>query len=80
MRILFAADLIDDPGRTVSDVATSCGYAADTSLRHALRAFLGRGPRELRESGAFAAASEAFVQALVEARSSEKRYRRPVTE
>jgi AraC-like DNA-binding protein len=78
MRILAAADLIDDPGRTMSDVAASCGYAADTSLRHALRAFLGRGPRELREQGAFAAASEAFVQALIEARSSDKRYRRKV--
>jgi AraC-like DNA-binding protein len=78
MRILAAADLIDDPGRTMSDVAASCGYAADTSLRHALRAFLGRGPRELREHGAFAAASDAFVQALIEARSSDKRYRRRV--
>jgi AraC-like DNA-binding protein len=75
MRILAAADLIDDPGRTISDVAASCGYAADTSLRHALRAFLGRGPRELREEGAFDAASSAFVQALVEARSLDKRYR-----
>jgi AraC-like DNA-binding protein len=75
MRILAAADLIDDPGRTMSDVAASCGYAADTSLRHALRAFLGRGPRELREQGAFSAASEAFVQALIEARSQDKRYR-----
>jgi AraC-like DNA-binding protein len=75
IRILAAADLIDDPGRTVSDVALSCGYAADTSLRHALRAFLGRGPRELREEGAFAAATAAFVQALVEARSQDKRYR-----
>lgn len=79
MRILAAADLIDDPGRTMTDVAASCGYAADTSLRHALRAFLGRGPRELRERGAFAAASEGFLQALTEARSGDQRYRRRVS-
>lgn len=77
MRILLAAELLDDPGRTVSDVALSCGYAADSSLRHALRCFLGRSPRDLRAAGAFAAASERFLQALAEARSQDRRYRAP---
>lgn len=77
MRILLAAELLDDPGRTVSDVALSCGYAADSSLRHALRSFLGASPRDLRATGAFAAASERFLQALAEARSMERRYRTP---
>jgi AraC-like DNA-binding protein len=75
MRILLACELLDDPGRTVSDVALSCGYAADSSLRHALRSFLGTNPRRLRAAGAFAAASERFVQALAEARSADRRYR-----
>ena len=75
MRVLLAAELLDDPGRTVSDVALSCGYAADSSLRLVLRKFLGSSPTELRDRGAFGVASPAFVQALTEARSTERRYR-----
>jgi AraC-like DNA-binding protein len=77
MRILLAAELLDDPGRRISDVAAACGYAADSSLRHTLRTFLGMTPTELRSSGAFAVSSRLFLEALAEARSSEKRYRAP---
>jgi AraC-like DNA-binding protein len=76
MRILLAGELLDDPGRTVSDVALSCGYAADSSLRHALRSFVGVNPSELRERGAFAVTAEAFVRELQEAQRLGKRYRR----
>jgi AraC-like DNA-binding protein len=75
MRTLLAAELLDDSGRTISDVARSCGYASDSSLRHALGGLLGRTPSELREAGAFPIASRAFVRALAEARSSAARYR-----
>lgn len=75
MRILLATELLDDPGRTVSDVALSCGYAADSSLRLALKNFLQRTPTALREEGAFRVASGLFLRALVEARSEAKRYR-----
>lgn len=77
MRILLAAEFLDDPGRPVSAVALACGYAADSSLRLALRRFTGFTPTELRERGAFASASEAFVRALEEARAPRKRYRTP---
>jgi AraC-like DNA-binding protein len=77
MRILLASALLDDPGRTISDVARSCGYAADSSLRHALGRLLGRTPSELRDSGAFGIASRAFVKALAEARSGRASYRTP---
>jgi len=75
MRILLACALLDDPGRTISDVARSCGYAADSSLRHALGRLLGRTPSELREAGAFPIASRAFIKALAEARSARTSYR-----
>jgi AraC-like DNA-binding protein len=75
MRILLAAEFLDDPGRPVSSVAASCGYAADSSLRLALRRFVGMNPTDLRERGAFDTAAEAFVEAIVEARAPKRRYR-----
>lgn len=75
MRVLLAAELLDDSGRTVSEVAAACGYAADSSLRHALRGFLGMSPSELRDRGAFSTAANAFVSALAEARRASTRYR-----
>jgi AraC-like DNA-binding protein len=75
MRILLAAELIDDPGRTISDAALSCGYSSDASLRNAVRNFVGLSPSDLRDRGAFATASDAFLAMLAEARSSKKRYR-----
>lgn len=77
MRILLAAELLDDPGRTVSGAALSCGYAADTSLRQALRAFVAASPTELRARGAFNAVTAAFLGELREARGA-KRYRRRI--
>lgn len=75
MRVMLAAELLDDPGRTVSDAALSCGYASDGSLRQALRSFVELSPTRLRELGAFAAVSERFVAALAQARSERTRYR-----
>jgi AraC-like DNA-binding protein len=75
MRILLAAEFLDDPGRPVTAVATACGYAADSSLRLALRRFTGLNPTELREKGAFEVASQEFVAALAEARAPRRRYR-----
>lgn len=77
MRILLAAELLDDPGRRITEVATACGYAADSSLRHTLRTFVGMTPTELRQHGAFAVSSRLFLEALSEARSADKRYRAP---
>jgi AraC-like DNA-binding protein len=75
LRVLLAAELLDDPGRTVSDVALSCGYAADASLRLAIKRFVGQTPTELREQGAFDATSRVFLEALAEARFPTSRYR-----
>jgi AraC-like DNA-binding protein len=80
MRVLLAAELLDDTGRTVTDVALSCGYAADSSLRHAMRSFLNMVPTQLRERGAFEVASRVFLRALAEAKSANARYRAPRVE
>jgi AraC-like DNA-binding protein len=77
MRILLAAEFLDDPDRPVSVIAEACGYSADSSLRLALRRFAGSNPTELRDLGAFDTASAAFVEALSEARAPKRRYRAP---
>ena len=64
MRVLMAAELLDDPGRTVSSVANACGYSSDNSLRRALQDFLATTPTTLRREGAFAIASQAFLEDL----------------
>lgn len=68
MRVLMAAELLDDPGRTVSSVADACGYSSDNSLRRALQDFLQTTPTTLRRDGAFTAASRAFLKDLARTR------------
>lgn len=64
MRVLMAAELLDDPGRTVSSVADACGYSSDNSLRRALQDFLDTTPTSLRRKGAFSIAAGAFLKDL----------------
>lgn len=68
MRILLAAELLDDPGRSVLGVAFACGYTSDSALRLVMRRYLGVTPGALRTRGAFAVASRAFVEALARER------------
>lgn len=72
MRILLAASLLDDPGRTVLSVAYACGYSSDSSLRRAMQDFLGTIPTTLRRQGAFARASEVFLKELNDFRNGVK--------
>ena len=69
MRILLAASLLDDPGRTVLSVAFACGYSSDSSLRRAMQDFLGTIPTTLRREGAFSRASRLFLEELDDVRS-----------
>ena len=71
MRILLAAELLDDPGRTVIGVARACGYSSDPGLRRVLTRFVGASPTKLRRRGAFAAAAAAFAADLERRRSGE---------
>jgi AraC-like DNA-binding protein len=68
LRILLAAELLDERGRTVSSIARVCGYASGTALRTALQMQLHKTPKTLRREGAFATASQAFVEELRRAR------------
>lgn len=64
MRVLLAAELLDNPGQTVSSVAAACGYSCDTALARALRRLVGASPSELRSSGALRGASAVFMREL----------------
>lgn len=64
MRVLLAAELLEDPTRPVESIAQACGYASDRGLRRALRDFLGSSPRAMRRAGPFALASQKFLEAL----------------
>lgn len=64
LRMLLAAELLDDPGRSVLGAATTCGYASDSGLRRVMRTFLDTNPSDLREGDAFAAVATAFAAAL----------------
>ncbi|HUE95576.1 MAG TPA: helix-turn-helix domain-containing protein [Longimicrobiaceae bacterium] len=79
VRLLLAAELLDDPGRSISDVALSCGYSSDGGLRNAFRATVDKSPSRLREEGAFEDLSGRFLTALREARTGNVRYRRAST-
>lgn len=74
-RVLMAAQLLDDPGRTVTSVTTACGYTSDMSLRRTLQTFLNETPVTLRRrGGAVNVAADAFVASL--RRSREERTKR----
>jgi len=77
LRLLLAADLLDDPGRSVASIATACGYASEVSLKAALRQFMGAPPRELRRVGAFETASRAFARELFELREAARARGKP---
>lgn len=76
IRLLLAAELLDDPGRSVSDVALACGYSSDGGLRNAFRSTLDESPGALRGQ-AFDLVAAAFLEALRRARTDTARYRKP---
>lgn len=76
LRILLAADMLDDAGRTLAAAARACGYSSDTALRNALRTFLDASPTELRGE-AFQRAAAAFSRELFELREAAHARGRP---
>ncbi|HEY0020419.1 MAG TPA: helix-turn-helix domain-containing protein [Longimicrobium sp.] len=76
LRVLLAADMLDDPGRTLAAVAAACGYSSDTALRNTLRTFLAASPTELRGQ-AFQTASGAFARELFTLRDAAHARGRP---
>jgi AraC-like DNA-binding protein len=72
MRVLLAAELLDNPGQTVGSVAAACGYSCDTALARAVRRLVGASPSELRSSGALRSASVVFRRELDALRGRER--------
>lgn len=64
MRVLLAARLLEEEGRTSQSVAYACGYATEAGLRRVMQNFLGLGITELRRRGALRTASAAFLAEL----------------
>lgn len=78
LRLLIAAELLDDPGRSIESVARGVGYAGAAALKTALRNILGMTPQELREQGAFLTVAREFSDELRSVReASRARGRRP---
>lgn len=76
LRMLLAAEMLDDPGRPLDAIARACGYSGGAALRNAIRSFLGSSPTALRGS-AFSTASTAFSRELFDLRESAHARGRP---
>lgn len=61
LRVLLAASLLDDPGRTVQDAAMASGYSDASGLRRAMNAVTRRPPSELRDEGAYRSTLRSFL-------------------
>ena len=76
IRLLLAADLLDDPTRTIEHVARVSGYSSAASLKSTTKQFIGLSPSELRERGAFEAVVSRARDEFREAREALHRSRR----
>jgi AraC-like DNA-binding protein len=77
LRLLLAAELMDDVGRSFEAVARGCGYAGAGSLKGAVRLVLQTSLRELRLAGAFRTSARAFREELWGFREEALRRPRP---
>lgn len=78
LRLLIAADLLDDSRRSIESVARGVGYAGAAALKTGLRNILKMTPGELRERGAFQTVAREFSEELRSVReASRARGRRP---
>lgn len=75
MRVLLALTLLEEAHRTVMNVAVSCGYTDNSSLKRAIENFTAcPGPGPIRDQ-TFAAAFDRFVAELLQLRLAAKRPR-----
>jgi hypothetical protein len=65
LRLLLAADLLDDSGsRSIESIARATGYAGAQSLKTGMRNLMRMNVRELRAQGAFETVAHAFANDL----------------
>lgn len=68
LRVLLAALLLEEHGRTIASVARGCGYATDRGLRRTVHRFVGTDLRTLRRQQPFDTVMRAFNHELAQAR------------
>ena len=76
MRVLLAATLLEEAGRSVVNAARGAGYATDHALRRAMRELVGGDPATLPREALFAAATERFNDELHASRERERERKR----
>lgn len=71
-RVLLAATLLEETGRSVVNAARCAGYATDHALRRAMRDLVGADPATLARDALFAAAAQRFNDELHAFRERER--------
>lgn len=71
-RLLVAARLLEDPGRSVEEVALLLDFPSGTSLRNMMKRYTGLRPGEIRQNGGVRCVLHAFKRQLTDV-SAERR-------
>lgn len=66
-RLMMAARLLEDPGRTIEQVALILDFPSGTSLRNMMKRYVGLKTSEVRENGGLRCVLHSFKQALAPA-------------
>ncbi|HEX8904464.1 MAG TPA: hypothetical protein VF771_06465 [Longimicrobiaceae bacterium] len=77
-RVLLAAMLLGEEGRSVVNSARGAGYATDHALRRAMRELVGGDPATVPRKELFARAAERFTAELFGLREDARERRRPL--
>lgn len=64
-RLLLAARLLEDPGRSVEQVALLLDFPSGTSMRNMMKRYTGLRPGEIRENGGVRCVLHAFKREIV---------------
>lgn len=72
-RLLMAARLLDDPGRTVEQVALKLDFPSGTALRNMFKRYTGLRTSEVRENGGVRCVLHAFKRQLAAATAGHSR-------
>jgi AraC-like DNA-binding protein len=71
-RLILAARLLDDPGRTVEQVALMLDFPSGTALRNMFKRYTGLRTSEVRQNGGVRCALHAFKRELEKAAAHER--------
>lgn len=66
-RLLHAARMLEDPGRTLETIALHLDFASASALRNMLARYTGLSPRAVRERGGLSCVLPLFLRALARA-------------